>query len=107
MKRICKKLKYNGWNVEVWEDDKRDGTLSPRAWYVKHNGRWITQYEMRVRNYPSLYSLNNLFIIEYSDCIESLLQCDRSLLSKVAKEFNGTKYHQPVVLGIEFFKDEK
>lgn len=57
--------------VEVWEDDKRKGTMSPRAWYYRHCNRWVTEYEARKRGW--FINTNFVFKIIYSGSVLSAL----------------------------------
>ena len=84
--------KINGDLMEVWEF-QRPGTDSEPYIYLKHNGRWITPFEQRVRNIS--ISLTDLLKLCYADVLTGLLNADDSLLYYVPLDTNPGSHSVP------------
>lgn len=78
--------------VDVYQDNFRDGMLSPKSVYYKYKGRWITQYEMKKKHWAGP-SLNLLFTIVYGDKLPDILYNKNPLLNLF-----GTENYKPAII---------
>lgn len=93
------KTQFNGQTVyvDIYEQG-RDGSKSPKHWYYKYKGRWISQLEQRVRNWAPL-GMNTMVKLIYSDTkLASLIYKNNPPLAMIPKhpDFMGSHYPVPV-----------
>lgn len=81
----------------------RDNYSSPDSWYYEFNGRLISPFEQRVKNWPQVEgALGILFKLTYGEQIENLIPSGTPIFSLIKKDENwesGNNYIQPIVLG--------
>lgn len=86
--------------ADVYEDDLRQGSKSPRAIYLKYKDRWISSYEMKIRHWSGI-DLNTLFAVVYGTQVKKLIRDFSSFFSLIPdSKYEGNLYYQPVLLDI-------
>lgn len=93
------KTQINGQNVIVEVHAfGRGGSLSPESIIYRHKGRWISEYERKIRNWNPL-GINDLLKITYSgQRLDQLIYKNNPLLAMIPKHQNflGQLYPLPI-----------
>lgn len=79
----------------------RGGTKSPISWYYKWNGKWISEYEIKVRYKTpphELHAITYLFKV-YFAIKDATFDSENALLKHVPREegFSGIRLGLPAV----------
>ena len=96
MIRIYKDIKLLDGTIVNIHVHSREGLKSPDSWYYEYNGRLISPFERRVKNW-SQPNLNFFFKRIYGHLLEDLLS-HVPLLTKIPKDDNwkGSKWIKPL-----------
>ncbi len=80
--------------VEVWFAGRK-GTLAPKSYYYRYNGRWIGRLERQIYRWHTL-TLNELLKFTYSiELMSNLVMKENPLLALIPKDNNfGGAYIQ-------------